>query len=174
MPTDLNGTPTSLGIGTYNTSIDAPSGLGFNEAMAQIDALIAERMKVVGTPTDGQVPMWNDGTGQWEPKSISAGTPTIIDFTANHDLVLTDANNVIRMNLSSANNVNIQPDVAVDFPVGTSITIIQIGTGQTTISPQSGVTIQATPGTKIAAQYGAATLLKVAANTWALFGNLVP
>lgn len=40
MPSDLSGTPTSLGIGTYNTSTDAPSGLGFNEAMAQIDALI--------------------------------------------------------------------------------------------------------------------------------------
>lgn len=43
MPTDLTGTPTSQGIGTYNTSVDAPSGLGFNGAMAQIDALFAGR-----------------------------------------------------------------------------------------------------------------------------------
>lgn len=43
MPTDLTGTPTSLGIGTYNVDNDAPSGLGFNEAMAQIDALLVAR-----------------------------------------------------------------------------------------------------------------------------------
>lgn len=41
MPTDLTGTPTSLGIGTYNVDVDAPSGLGFNEAMAQINALLS-------------------------------------------------------------------------------------------------------------------------------------
>lgn len=56
MPTDLTGTPTSLGIGTYNVDADAPSGLGFNAAMGQIDALIAARATVAspaftGTPT---------------------------------------------------------------------------------------------------------------------------
>ena len=62
MPSDLTGTPTSLGIGTYNTSIDAPSGLGFNEAMAQIDALLAARTKNItinatppASPADGDI-----------------------------------------------------------------------------------------------------------------------
>lgn len=41
MPTDLTGTPTALGIGTFNVDVDAPSGLGFNAAMGQIDALLA-------------------------------------------------------------------------------------------------------------------------------------
>lgn len=50
MPTDLTGTPTSLGIGTYNVDADAPSGLGFNAAMGQIDALIAARA-TVASPT---------------------------------------------------------------------------------------------------------------------------
>lgn len=44
MPTDLSGAPTSLGIGTYNVDVDAPSGLGFNTAMGQIDALIGGRV----------------------------------------------------------------------------------------------------------------------------------
>lgn len=43
MPTDATGTPTSLGIPTYNVDADAPSGLGFNEAMAVIDALLVAR-----------------------------------------------------------------------------------------------------------------------------------
>lgn len=59
MPTDLSGTPTSLGIGTYNTSNDAPSGLGFNAAMAQIDALIAARVAKPSGIVLGEVPVWN-------------------------------------------------------------------------------------------------------------------
>lgn len=66
MPTDLTGTPTSLGIGTYNTSADAPSGLGFNAAMGQIDALIAARATLAspaftGTPT-APTPATSDNT----------------------------------------------------------------------------------------------------------------
>lgn len=86
MPTDLTGTPTSLGIGTYNVDADAPSGLGFNAAMAQIDALIASR---IGTPagiTSGEIPVWNGSTwvrsltqrpGQ---SSLGTGTPGIATF----------------------------------------------------------------------------------------------
>lgn len=74
MPTDATGTPTSLGIRTYNTSADAPSGLGFNGAMADIDALLVQRLKLTGAPTTtGQVPIWNNGTGQWVPGSVAAG-----------------------------------------------------------------------------------------------------
>lgn len=62
MPTDLTGTPTSLGIGTFNTSNDAPSGLGFNEAMAQIDALVAARVAAPSGIAAGEVPVWNGST----------------------------------------------------------------------------------------------------------------
>jgi hypothetical protein len=86
LPTDLTGTPTSLGIGTYNVDADAPSGLGFNAAMAQIDALIASR---IGTPagiTTGEIPVWNGST--WvrsstqrpAQSSLGTGTPSISTF----------------------------------------------------------------------------------------------
>lgn len=86
MPTDLTGTPTSLGIGTYNVDADAPSGLGFNAAMSQIDALIASR---IGTPagiTTGEIPVWNGST--WvrsstlrpAQSSLATGTPGILTF----------------------------------------------------------------------------------------------
>jgi hypothetical protein len=86
LPTDLTGTPTSLGIGTYNVDADAPSGLGFNAAIAQIDALIAAR---IGTPagiTTGEIPVWNGST--WvrsstlrpAQSSLATGTPAITTF----------------------------------------------------------------------------------------------
>lgn len=92
MPTDLTGTPTSLGIGTFNTSVDAPSGLGFNAAMAQIDALIAARVTNPAGKAAGDVPVWNgsawvvpSGTrngskylrddGSWQAISSGPGAP---------------------------------------------------------------------------------------------------
>lgn len=62
MPTDATGTPTSLGIRTYNTSADAPSGLGFNGAMADIDALLVARITKPTGLTVGDVPVWNGTT----------------------------------------------------------------------------------------------------------------
>ena len=55
MATDATGTPTPLGIPTYNVNVDAPSGNGFNAAMAVIDTLIQARAALVsptftGTP----------------------------------------------------------------------------------------------------------------------------
>lgn len=47
MATDATGTPTTLGIPTYNVNVDAPSGNGFNAAMAEIDSLL--RGTIVGT-----------------------------------------------------------------------------------------------------------------------------
>lgn len=52
MPTDATGTPTSLGIRKYNTSVDAPSGLGFNGAMDDIDALLVARTKALTATGD--------------------------------------------------------------------------------------------------------------------------
>lgn len=41
MPTDATGTPTTnLGIPKYDTSVDAPSGLGFNATMDFIDSIL--------------------------------------------------------------------------------------------------------------------------------------
>ena len=74
MPTDLTGTPTSLGIGTFNVDADAPSGLGFNEAMAQIDALIASRLATPAGIVSGEVPVWNGST--WVRSSVTGMAPS--------------------------------------------------------------------------------------------------
>lgn len=88
MPTDLTGTPTSLGIGTFNVDADAPSGLGFNEAMAQIDSLIAARVATPGGIVNGQSLLWN-GTS-WTVYTPKA--PTIQIFTTGTGTYTTPAN----------------------------------------------------------------------------------
>lgn len=74
MPTDLTGTPTTLGIGTFNVDADAPSGLGFNEAMTQIDALIAGRLTTPAGILTGEIPVWNGST--WVRSSTLGMAPS--------------------------------------------------------------------------------------------------
>jgi hypothetical protein len=66
LATDATGTPTTLGIPTYNINVDAPSGNGFNAAMAVIDSLIQARAPLAspaftGTPT-APTPVSTDNT----------------------------------------------------------------------------------------------------------------
>jgi len=60
--TDATGTPTSLGIPTYNVDADAPSGLGNTAQMQAIDALIAARISKPSGIVSGEVPVWNGTT----------------------------------------------------------------------------------------------------------------
>jgi hypothetical protein len=91
--------------------------------------------------------------------------------TASYTLVLSDAAKQVEMNVASANNLTVPTD-SVAFPVGTTILVVQTGTGQTTIVPGSGVTINSTPGLRLRARWSTATLIKRAANTWLAFGDL--
>lgn len=45
MATGATGTPTARGIPKYNTSVDSPSGQGFNSAMDAIDALLGVKAR---------------------------------------------------------------------------------------------------------------------------------
>ena len=129
-------------------------------------------------------------------KKIQVGNGTIsLDFASanvitnaatltsnNYLLVLADKDKLVEMNTTSptANTLTVPLGdgsgtgalAPVAFPVGTQITILQTGTGQTTITPTAGVTINATPGLKLRAQWSSVTLIKRATNTWVALGDL--
>ena len=92
--------------------------------------------------------------------------------TASYTLVLADKNKVVEMNVGSANTLTIPPNSSVAFPVGTQIRVLQTNTGQCTLTAGAGVTVNATPGLKIRAQWASATLLKRATDTWVALGDL--
>jgi hypothetical protein len=85
---------------------------------------------------------------------------------------LTDRDKLVELNSSSPITVTLGADMFIDFPVGTSIDILQTGTGQVTIQGGAGVTVNATPGLKLRTQWSSATLFKRAADTWVVFGDL--
>ena len=69
MATDATGTPTSLGIPTYNVTVDAPSGNGNNAQMQAIDALIQGRIASPSGIAAGEVPVWNGSA--WVRSSVT-------------------------------------------------------------------------------------------------------
>jgi hypothetical protein len=87
-------------------------------------------------------------------------------------LVLSDASKLIEMGVGTANNLTVPLNSTVAFATGTQISILQTGAGQTTVVATGGVTINATPGLKLRAQWSSATLIKRATDTWALVGDL--
>jgi len=94
--------------------------------------------------------------------------------TASYTLVLTDQNDIIEMNVASANNLTVPLNSTVAFPIGTEIAIAQYGAGKTTIVATGGVTLRSAGGLlSIGAQYAMVTLVKVGTNEWYVVGNLI-
>lgn len=113
-------------------------------------------------------------------------TKASLNFSTNaqtgttYSLVKADNGYIIEMNNASGNTLNIPLNAATngDFAVGSQVTIIQTGLGQTTVTVTSGVTLNCTPqGTantaKLRAQWSSCTLIKRAENTWIAVGDLV-
>ena len=98
---------------------------------------------------------------------------TITQKTASYTLSdLAERDTLIEIASSSATTLTIPADSSVNYPVGTTLDILQTSTGQVTIAGAGGVTVNATPGLKLRTQWSSATLMKRAANTWVVYGDL--
>ena len=97
---------------------------------------------------------------------------TINQQTAGYTTVLADRDKLVEVSSASGVTVTIPANSSVAYPVGTSIDILQTGSGQITIAGAGGVTVNATPGLKLRTQWSSATLFKRATDTWVVFGDL--
>lgn len=114
---------------------------------------------------DGEKWLLNYDSDQ-KPLSINAQTAT---YTA----ILGDAGKIVEMNVGSANIFYVPTNGSVAFPVGTTIDILQTGSGKTQIAAVTSgtTTINSANGAYLRAQWSAATLVKRATDTWVLFGD---
>ena len=131
------------------------------------DLAVAALTATTVTPSSGVV--FTDGTQTKE--GVPSRTP-IIQKSANYTLsALTERDSLIEV--SAAGIITVPTDATLNFPIGTSIDILQTGTGEVSVAPVSGtVTVNATPGRTLRTQWSSATLFKRAANTWVLYGDL--
>ena len=102
-------------------------------------------------------------------KLISLNTQTGTTYT----LVLGDADKLVEMDNAAANTLTVPPNSSVAFSTGTQIIVVQKGAGTTTIAAGSGVTLLSKDSALgIGGQYGAATCIKIATDTWYVIGDL--
>lgn len=89
-----------------------------------------------------------------------------------YTLVLSDAGKLVTLDNASPITLYVPEDSSVDFPVGTQILLAQLDAQVTVAEGATGVTI-ITPETYALRKAGAqAALVKIAADTWLLEGNL--
>lgn len=105
-------------------------------------------------------------------RALIAGKPNT--QTASYVLKGSDLAGTVEMNAAGANTLTVPPNSAVPFPVGDTKKIVQIGAGQTTLTPGAGVTIRSRIGLKLAGQYAVAYLYKRGTDEWVASGDLTP
>ncbi len=173
---------------TFSESVDLASGKVYRINGTQVlsSSALGSAVAISGnaitlstttSTTDGRI-AWDatndkivvgDGSSTLEFASSTLKTSA---QTASYTLVLADKDKLVEISNASANTLTVPANSTAAFPIGTQITVLQTGAGQTTIAGAVGVTIDATPGLKIRARWGGVTLIKRATDTWVAIGDL--
>ena len=159
---------TEINYAQFNASEAITAGTNIEKSGSTIS--------VVSNPTFANVITASSGVAFSDGTQTKVGVPSITTISQQASTSwspsLTDRDKLIEFTSSSAVTITVGADMFVDFPIGTSFDILQVGTGQITIQGGAGVTINATPGLKLRTQWSSATLLKRAADTWIVYGDL--
>jgi len=184
-------TKTSLGLGNVTNTADADKPVStaqstaiatakaeaIADATAQVNALVTGAPAAMNTLDELAAALGDDANFAASVTTslglkVDSLTP-ISQKSASYTLsALTERDDLIEMGSASAMTVTIPADATVNFPIGTSIDILQTSTGQVTIAGAGGVTVNATPGLKLRTTWSSCTLFKRAANTWVVYGDL--
>jgi hypothetical protein len=161
---------TSIASGATVTNVD---GLTINSTTIPTSATLtktSDKLSVFAATTSAEFAgIISDeiGTGNIQLSDLATNAQT-----DSYTLVLSDKGKLVEISNASANNLTVPLDSSVAYPIGSQINILQTGAGQTTVVATGGVTINATPGLKLRAQWSSATLIKRATDTWVLIGDL--
>jgi hypothetical protein len=164
MTGDLTVTGTIAGGSTtFPTTLDS----GTMPAIEALQAKVGADSSAVATSHDYKIDALETDVTNINEHQLN----TII--SSDHTLVLTDAGKLIEVSSTSAQTVTIPPYSSVAFPVGTQILVTQLGNGQVSIAPGSGVTLNSKDGNrKLSATHCGVTLIKTRTDTWVALGDL--
>jgi hypothetical protein len=149
------------------------------DATAQVNALVTGAPAAMNTLDELAAALGDDANFAASVTTslglkVDSLTP-ISQKTASYTLSsLTERDDLIEMGSATAVTLSIPTDATLNFPIGTSIDVLQTGAGQVTIAAVTPgtTTVNATPGLKLRTTWSSCTLLKRAANTWVVFGDL--
>lgn len=122
----------------------------------------------LGDARQGLVFVDEEGS-EWPLNRSQQDTKTNIAYT----LVIGDLGKTIKMNDSTtARTLTIPANSSVAFPIGTEVTVIQMGTQQVTIGITTDTLRSEGGATKLTGQYASAVLIKIATTEWILLGSI--
>ncbi|MDX9789269.1 MAG: hypothetical protein RBT61_00420 [Candidatus Kapabacteria bacterium] len=162
--------------------------VGLNAFSQELDPITTTNLRVIINRINTLQGLIGSGggngvTAEWVRNEISDsisaifGNHKVLDIntqtSATYTLVLADAHRLVIRSNSSANTVTVPTNTSVAFPVGTQITVVQTGTGTTSIAAAGGVTINsADDATALRVRYSACSLVKIDTNIWLLIGDI--
>ena len=150
-------------------TVEPATTVDFSSASLDILSVGALESANAITATGGVA--FSDGT---QTKEGVPSRTAIVQKTASYSLdALSLRDSLIEVSSTSGTTITVPADSNYNYPVGTTIDILQTNTGQVTIAGDSGVTVNATPGLKLRTRWSSATLLKRAADTWVVYGDLM-
>lgn len=100
-------------------------------------------------------------------------TVPVLSETTSFTINASDIGGIVRVDSNTATAITIPTNTTLPTAVGSQVLIIQMGTGQLTISAATGVTVRSSGSKyKTVNQYSLASLVKVDTNEWVLGGEL--
>ena len=178
----VHGNSEPFGFGVRHSSSGSPVYFGAASSSATPDAVISNSggAALMTLQNNGAITT-NDGA--ISPRSI--GPETIIEFTGNRTLALTDAGRLLVFTGTATTNITVPADASVNFPVGTRIRVMHAyagGSGLTELNftPFGGTPTIRAPSDGLTGPFskygfhripGEATITKIGANLWVLTGD---
>ena len=165
--------------GALNTLDELAAALGddANYATTVTNAL-ALKAPLAGPTFTGTVALPAASSVTLGGTALSTTLATKADKTADiasksgaYTFVTGDVNMILEFNSASGANFTIPADNSF-WPVGQRLEVLQVAGGQVTIVGGSGVTVNGTPTAKTRTQWSGATIIKRAANTFVVVGDL--
>jgi hypothetical protein len=151
---------------TFLASVSSTSTAGVRFVLGSASAAIGPgQMLLLST----------DGTANGLTQLVGSPAQRVVtETTTVRTLGLADAGAYLRCTSNSSVTITVPAAASVVWPVGTTISIEQAGTGMVAIAGASGVTVNRVAGreTETAGQYAVVSIVNVAADTWTLFGLL--
>ena len=160
--------PTGAALGTpASATLTNATGLPVATGIANLGTDVATFLTTPSSANLASMVTDEIGTGNLILSDIATNAQS-----ASYTLALADKGKLVEISNASANTLTVPPSSSVNFPVGSQITVLQTGAGQTTITAGAGVTINGTPGLKLRAQWSSVTLIKRLTDTWVVVGDL--
>lgn len=151
-----------------------------NFSQAVYSALKAGSLEVtsatIGDVSNTELQYLNNASANIQDQINSKVDKLYVVDTKSTSYTLLSGDDLKLLQFNGTLTVTVPTDTTLNFPIGTEINLLNIGTGVVTIAgattPGTAATVNGTPGLKLRAQWSAASLIKRAANTWVLVGDL--